>query len=317
MLHDDLRPVNIADFVGMSRQLEALSRLYEDGKAPRMMAFYGEPGSGKTSLARSLAIAARNQADPFSTELSKLTDAGIKTINAADENGVDDVRRLIENSSYAELDGGPRVVILNEAHQLTKQAQSALLDFAEFPPDGLWLFITTSEPGAINKALSQRFFTIVTKPLSSADVATMVKRGLDSLGEIGRKVDAKALTREILDSGANFPREVLINVERVAYGQDVIIGDESKQNAFAAVQALTKGDSSDVREYLTTATDQEARSLRFLVLSYLNTMAMKSASQRAADAILKVTGPYPPEVNAFKPWLVASLMMVERIFKAK
>ncbi len=167
------------------------------------------------------------------------------------------------------------------------------------------------------KTLQQRFFTVITKPLSSVDVATLVKRGLDFLGDVGTKVDAKALTKQILEAGSNFPREVLINVERVAYGSDVIIGEESKLAAFAAVQDLTKGSCGAVMDYIAEATDQETRSLRFLVLSYLNTMAMKSGNQRAADAILKVTGPYPPEANAFKPWLVASLMMVERIFKAK
>ncbi len=120
MLHDDLRPVNLVDFVGMKAQLAALSQMYAEGKPPRIMAFYGEPGSGKTSLARSLAIAARNCVDPFATDLTQFTDAGLQVINAADKNGVDDVRSLIESSSYAELDGGPRVVLLTSWSSLPR-----------------------------------------------------------------------------------------------------------------------------------------------------------------------------------------------------
>lgn len=311
MIVEELRPKNLSEVVGLRAQLAALEKLYKADKAPTMFCLSGEPGSGKTTLARILGLAAKLKVDPFDIDMRAYNADIVQQVNAATENGIDGVRAMIQASQYGQMDGSASVVILNEAQQLTKQAQKGLLDFTEFPPGDFSLILTTSDLGAIDKALVERFYQIVTRPLASADVQTLVTRGLKHLGS---KEDGKKITETLLANGILFPRSILNNVERVHYGADLVsIADEST-NAFAAVQDLCRGGATgSIFAYLKSCTVAEAKSLRFLILSYLSTMNF-GGSGKAADAILKITGPVPYEDAAFKPWLGASIRLVGRVF---
>ena len=93
----------------------------------------GESGCGKTTLAR--IVAAEVGCRP--SELME--------INGADKRGIDSVRYIIETTRYMTMSGGVRVVLIDEAHRLTSDAQAALLKICEDTPAHVYFILCTTE----------------------------------------------------------------------------------------------------------------------------------------------------------------------------
>jgi DNA polymerase-3 subunit gamma/tau len=140
------RPKRLKDFVG---NLPVIKAIYKDYKADGLkhtIMLTGASGVGKTTLAYIIA-----------KELLKCHDLSIIEKNAADTRGVDDARSIIRDLGNRPLVGENKVFIIDEAHQLTKEAQNALLKPLEDPRNNhvYWIFCTT-EPVGIIKTIKTR-----------------------------------------------------------------------------------------------------------------------------------------------------------------
>ena len=130
MLIHKLRPKNFKEMVGQDSVIEALEKQFESGRIPHFFLISGPSGTGKTTLSRILALKLQN-----APEIDALSKYDISEINASDKNGVDDIRDLITNIKYRPLTSKAKIIIMDEAHQLTTAAQNALLKVTEDIPD--------------------------------------------------------------------------------------------------------------------------------------------------------------------------------------
>ena len=184
MLITKYRPKTFDEFIGNSVAVKALKKVLDSGNIPHAFLISGPSGCGKTTLARIIKQAV------------ECDDAAFVELNGSSERGIDVIRNIVSSLSYAPISGKSKVVFIDEAHQLTKEAQEALLKSTEDPPaHTYWIFCTT-EPQNIRAALSRRLFKVNIPPLNNDESLGLLKRviageGLDK-SKYSKHVVAKA-----------------------------------------------------------------------------------------------------------------------------
>jgi DNA polymerase III subunit gamma/tau len=139
-LYRKYRSKSLADVVGQDHITDILSRALKSGRIAHAYLFTGPRGVGKTSIARILAHEI-NQL-PY-TENSHHLD--IIEIDAASNNGVEDVRDLREKVQIAPVSASKKVYIIDEVHMLSKPAFNALLKTLEEPPEHIVFILATTD----------------------------------------------------------------------------------------------------------------------------------------------------------------------------
>lgn len=138
------RPKRFNDVVEQDVVKSILSSQLEDHSFKNCLLFTGSAGTGKTSSARIFG----NEINDFKGTLIEL--------DAASNNSVDDVRKIIEESKYRALDAPYKVFILDEVHSLSSQAWQALLKVLEEPvPTSVYILCTT-DPQKIPATIMSR-----------------------------------------------------------------------------------------------------------------------------------------------------------------
>lgn len=163
-LAERLRPASLGEFAGQQHLVGADGALSRQDAPLRNMILWGPPGSGKTTLARLLALRSGMHFDTLSA-----TSAGVK-----------DVREVVERAAARRRQsGGGTVVFIDEIHRFNKAQQDALLHASE---NGTIVLIgaTTENPSfEVNSALLSRCVVHVLKPLDSAALGALLDRALN------------------------------------------------------------------------------------------------------------------------------------------
>lgn len=131
------RPKTFDEVIGQDTTIKQLKAALENNTLGHALIFCGTRGSGKTTSARIVAQIL-NTGIP-ANELPML----VTEVDAASNTGVDNVREIIENIRYSRK--GHQVVILDEAHMLSKNAFNSLLKTLEEPPPGVSFILLTTE----------------------------------------------------------------------------------------------------------------------------------------------------------------------------
>ncbi len=132
------RPTTFDEVIGQENTIRQLRGALEKETLGHALIFCGPRGTGKTTTARILA----KDLNPGLTDAELVM--VVTEVDAASNTGVDNVRELIENIRYNSR--GHRVIILDEAHMLSKNAFNALLKTLEEPPPGVTFILVTTEP---------------------------------------------------------------------------------------------------------------------------------------------------------------------------
>jgi DNA polymerase-3 subunit gamma/tau len=182
-LHVKYRPKTIIDLVGQPIIKECLTRaLLQRTIAPAYL-FAGPKGTGKTSTARILAKSINCLTNPISlnpcgqckncTSIDKSTSFDVIEIDAASNGGVDDARKLTQETIRTlPINAAYKVVIIDECHMLTQAAQNALLKSIEEPPEFVMFILCTTElhkvlPTIKSRCLTFEFRQVGIKPIST------------------------------------------------------------------------------------------------------------------------------------------------------
>ncbi len=159
------RPQRFEEVVGQQHITRTLANAIRAGRIPPAYIFSGQRGVGKTTTARILAKALNCEKGPtpepcnecqFCRDVTSGNSLDVMEIDAASNRGIDQIRELREMVRYASAGGRYRVVILDEAHQLTDEASNALLKTLEEPPERVLFILATTQPEDLPDTIRSR-----------------------------------------------------------------------------------------------------------------------------------------------------------------
>lgn len=154
-LANKYRPTTLDSVVGQKSIIDVLHKQMLEGKVAQGILLCGPAGTGKTTVARILA---------------EYLGAEIYELDAASNNGVDDVRTLQEQATRKSMVKDNKVFILDECHAMSTQAWQAMLKILEEPPKNAYFILCTTEINKIPKTILSRVEKFYFTPISDDDI---------------------------------------------------------------------------------------------------------------------------------------------------
>ena len=183
-LYRKYRPQTFDDVSGQQAVTQTLKTQLLSGKMSHAYLFTGSRGTGKTSCAKILAKAVNclnpDNGNPCNCcEACKAIDAGscmdVLEIDAASNNGVDNVRDLRDDAIYTPSQVRMRVYIIDEVHMLSISAFNALLKIIEEPPEHLLFILATTELHKVPATILSRCQRFSFRRISQEDIAARLQ----------------------------------------------------------------------------------------------------------------------------------------------
>lgn len=169
-LYRKYRSKSLAEVIGQNHITDILSRAIKTGRISHAYLLTGPRGVGKTSVARILAHEINNL--PYDDDATHLD---IIEIDAASNNGVEDVRDLREKVQIAPVSAKKKVYIIDEVHMLSKAAFNALLKTLEEPPEHIVFILATTDIDKLPATIISRTQRFGFRAINEADTLTHLR----------------------------------------------------------------------------------------------------------------------------------------------
>ena len=159
------RPQTFVDIVGQEHITRTLQNAIRTQRIAHAFLFAGVRGVGKTTAARILAKALNCERGPTPTPCNQCTQCeeiaqgksiDVLEIDGASNRGIDEIRQIIENVRYQPAKCRFKIYIIDEVHQVTKDAFNALLKTLEEPPPSVKFILATTEPHRLPETILSR-----------------------------------------------------------------------------------------------------------------------------------------------------------------
>ena len=208
-LYRKYRPRTFDDVISQEHITTTLKNQIINGSAAHAYLFTGSRGTGKTTCAKILAMAVNCLSPKDGSpclecerckEILDGTAPDIVEMDAASNNGVDDVRQLRDEVAYTPVSCKYRVYIIDEAHMLSNQAFNALLKTLEEPPPHVKFILATTEVHKIPATISSRCQRFEFRRVDIADSAERLSAVADK-ESVSLEHDAAELISRLSDGG--------------------------------------------------------------------------------------------------------------------
>jgi len=269
------RPATLDDMWGNESVVGSLKALLNNPKRPQTYLFKGPGGTGKTTAARA-----------FAHDLG-IDELDIKEMNASDNNGVDDMRALMDELQYRGWGNG-RAVILDECHRLSAAAQSSILKLTEEPPEGCYMLLCTTDPQQLSKPLLTRCVQMELRPITEDEMIRRLK-GVCKTEGMDISVD---VLESVADKCEGVPRVALKLLDKVnGMDEDSALkllskekaGDDMAPDVKKLCNLLLKGAAwGDIADILKKIKGSDAEGVRRQIAGYMAAVLLNRGQAKAA-----------------------------------
>lgn len=271
------RPTSLEEVYGNRNIIPILKSMVKNDKVPHTMLFHGPSGCGKTTLARIMA----SELGCASVSLSEYDSAQFR--------GIDTVRDIRRECTYAPLKGDIRVYILDEVHKMTNDAQNGLLKILEDTPSHVYFMLCTTDPNKLIAAIKTRCSQMQVNPLSDEEMKELLRYVVKEEEE---KL-SKEVYEQIIKDSFGSPRQALQILNQVLQVDEKERLEVAKQTAEKESQAIelaralfAKKKWVEVAAILRQLKDQDVEGTRRVVAGYATTILL-SKNEPLAGLILE------------------------------
>jgi len=271
-LYRRYRPRRFGELRGQPYVVKALRNAVRDDRVGHAYLFSGPRGTGKTSTARILAkvLNCENPVDgepccacPSCLAVEAGTSFDVHELDAASNNGVDDIRDLIDKAMLG-TPGRRKVYILDEVHMLSRAAEAALLKTLEEPPSHVVFVLATTDPEKVSATIRSRTQHLEFHLLPADELEEHVRW---VIADAGLQVDEAAI-EGVLRQGRGSARDTLSALDQAVAAGGVLPDGEPLDEL---VEALAEADTARALTAVAVAVQagRDARTLTEHLISQL------------------------------------------------
>lgn len=298
-LYRKYRPGSFAELVGQEAVSRTLASALKQDRLGHAYLFCGPRGTGKTSVARILAKSVNCKEGPTDfpcgacsncKEITNGNNLDVIEIDAASNNGVDNIRDLQDRVALAPVTGRTKVYIIDEVHMLSQGAFNALLKTLEEPPPNVMFVLATTDPHKVLPTIVSRCQRFDFGRISLSALADRVRYVAEAEGIKIAQAGVEAIARRA-NGGLRDALSLLDQIAAMAAGGDVTaeqvassLGLLSGETVCQLGRALLEG---DVPTALGTASDilqagyDHGAVMRELLAHFRHLMILQLAPERA------------------------------------
>ena len=299
-LYRKYRPRTFDEVIGQDDIIRTLKNQIKNGQISHAYLFCGSRGTGKTSTAKIFARAINCTSPNNGSPCGKCSVCEIENnmdileIDAASNNGVDEIRDLREKVKYPPVNGKYKVYIIDEVHMLSVNAFNALLKTLEEPPQDVVFILATTEVHKLPATILSRCMRFDFKLVSNQKLVELLEK---ICKENGIKADLQALNI-IARAGEGSVRDTLSVADRcisfcennlTTEGVLEVLGVASRQSLVEVSQSLLEGDVGKMLSKLDDVLGQGKSPLVFsrdLITYFRDLLYIITLAKRARELIV-------------------------------